>query len=174
MLLCNKAGLTTIKKKFSKQDILEVCTQKKQNTKWRFKMITNVAIFAALLKNVPMGCPDSVITEPLLKNNKVNCLISRRQPYNDNLCLFRALAVHLHGTSNLVTSTAKICNDLLEKSGLIRNIFGGGSTDYLPIVEDIVEKNIFIYDIHTEDGDFAGKLARRSIGHYENTEKLLR
>ena len=131
MLLCNKAGMTTIKKKFRKQDILEVCTQERQNIKWRFKMITNVTIFAALLKNVPMGCPDSVITEPLLRNNKVNCSISdsRRQPYNDNLCLFRALVDHLHGTSNLETSAAKIFNDLLEKSGFDPKHFCGGSTD---------------------------------------------
>ena len=30
---------------------------------------------AALLKNVPMGCPDSVIPEPLQRNNQVNYLI---------------------------------------------------------------------------------------------------
>ena len=47
--------------------------------------------------------------------------------------------------------------------------------DNLPIVEDVVEKNIFVYDIEDiEDGDFVGELARRSIGKYENTVKLLR
>ena len=46
--------------------------------------------------------------------------------------------------------------------------------DNLPVVEDVVEKNIFIYDINIEDGDFVGELARRSIGKYENTVKLLR
>ena len=120
ILLCTKADLTTIQNKVNEQDIIEICTQERQNTKWRFKLITNVTIFAALLKNVPMGCPDSVIPEPLLRNNHVNCLISNqdtKQPYNDNLCLFRALAVHLHGTTGLETSTSKIFNDFLEKSG---------------------------------------------------------
>ena len=28
--------------------------------------------------------------------------------------------------------------------------------DNLPIVEDVVEKNIFIYDVDIEDGDFVG------------------
>ena len=46
--------------------------------------------------------------------------------------------------------------------------------DNLPVVEDVVEINIFIYDINIEDGDFVGELARRSIGKYENTVKLLR
>ena len=43
----------------------------------------------------------------------------------------------------------------------------------LPLVEDVVEKNISIYDIGIEDGDFVGELARRSIGKYENTVKIL-
>ena len=44
--------------------------------------------------------------------------------------------------------------------------------DNLPIVENVVEENIFIYDIDIED--FIGELAKRSIGKYENTVKLLR
>ena len=44
-------------------------------------------------------CIDAVLPEPLLKNHTVNCLTleeNTRQPYKDNLCLFRALALHLH------------------------------------------------------------------------------
>ena len=88
VLLCTKADLMTIQNKVSKQDILEVCTQERQNTKWRFKLITNVNNFAALLKNVPKGCPDLVIPEPLPRTNHVNCLISdahTQHPYNDSL-----------------------------------------------------------------------------------------
>ena len=78
--------MTTIQNKVNKQDIIEVCPQERQNTNWRFKLITNVTIFAALLENVPMGSPDSLIREPLLRNNQVICLISdahTQQPYND-------------------------------------------------------------------------------------------
>ena len=32
--------------------------------------------FAALIKNVPMRCPDSVIREPILRKIHVNCLVS--------------------------------------------------------------------------------------------------
>ena len=63
-LLCNKAVLITIQGKVKKFDIVEQCTQKRQNTKWRFKLNTNVTIFAAWLKNFPIGCPDSVLPEP--------------------------------------------------------------------------------------------------------------
>ena len=71
-LLCTKAELITIKGKVEKIDIVEQCTQERQNTTWRFKLITNVTIFAALLKNIRMGCPDSV----LMNNNYPHMMTS--------------------------------------------------------------------------------------------------
>ena len=47
--------------------------QERQNTKWQFKLIASVTFFAVLLKNVAMGCPDSVLPEPLLRHTQVNC-----------------------------------------------------------------------------------------------------
>ena len=41
----------------------------------------------------------------------------------------------------------------------------------LSIVEE--EKNILIYDIEIEDGDFVGKQAQKSNGKYEKTLNLL-
>ena len=60
-LLCIKADLITIQGKVEKFDIVEQGTQEGQKTKWRFNLITDVTIFAALLKNIPMGYPDSVL-----------------------------------------------------------------------------------------------------------------
>ena len=48
-----------------------------------------MTIFAALMKNVPLGCPDSAIPKRILKKNYDNCLIAdahTQQPYNVNLC----------------------------------------------------------------------------------------
>ena len=50
--------------------------------------------FVALLKNVPMGCVDSVLPQLLLKNHSVHCLLSK-----DHLCFFRALTMYLHAHS---------------------------------------------------------------------------
>ena len=137
-----------------------------------------MTIIAALLKNVPMGCPDSVIPEPLLMNNQVNCLVSdqnSKPAYNDILCLFRALAVNSQGTTNFETSTSKIFIDFPAKTGCyLKQLFHGVSLDNLPIVGNDVQKNIFIYDIDLEDGNFVGDLSGRSIGKKEDTEKLLR
>ena len=61
-----------------------------------------------------------------------------------------------------------------KKSGYDPKQFRSFSIDNLSIDEDVVEKNIFIYDIDIEDGDFVGELARRIIEKYGNTVELLR
>ena len=58
------------------------------NTKWRFYKLTNLTVFASLLKHVRMGCKDAVLPKSLLKNHAINCLTFEEitsQPYNDIL-----------------------------------------------------------------------------------------
>ena len=88
--------------------LVDICTRERTNTKWKVYKLSNLTIFASLLKDVPMGCKDTVSNESLLKNCNANCLTFERntlQPYNDNLCLFSALALHLHGNKKLEEET---------------------------------------------------------------------
>ena len=117
-LVCTQADMTNLKDRMQKMDIVDSCTPERTNTKWNFYKLTILIIFASLLKDVPMGCKDTVLPEPLLKNHNVNCLSFEKntlQPYNDNLCLFRALALHLHG-KKLEVETSKIFNLFLNNS----------------------------------------------------------
>ena len=143
-LHCTKADLITIQGKVEKFDIVEQCTQERQNTKWRFKLITNVTIFAALLKNILMGCPDSVLPEPLLRHSQVNCLLSNKdkEPYKDHLCLFRALAMYMNGHNDLDSHISRYFTDFISKSGYDPKSFRGVSVEDLPVVEEIVQRNI--------------------------------
>ena len=111
--MCTPDDIVNLKEKIQKMDIFDRCTRERANTKWKFYKLTNVIIFAALLKGIPMGCKYTVLLEPVLKNHNVNCLTFEKntlQPYNDNLCLFRALALHLHGNKTLEEETSKIFN----------------------------------------------------------------
>ena len=50
-----------------------------------------------LTQRRPMGCEDAVLPKHLLENHALNCLTQEektKQPYWDNLCLFRARALH--------------------------------------------------------------------------------
>ena len=99
-LVCTHDVLAKLKDFLNQTDVIESCCREKMNTKRRFYKLTNLTVFAALLKHVLMGCKDSVLSEPLLKIHTINSLTfeeNTRQPYNNNLCLFRALALHMHG-----------------------------------------------------------------------------
>ena len=103
-LVCTEVYMTNLKDRTQKIDIVDICTRERANTKWKFHKLTFLTIFFSLLKDVPMGCKDTVLPEPLLRNCNVNCLTFQKntlQPYNDNLCLFRALALHLHSNKKL-------------------------------------------------------------------------
>ena len=103
-LVCTQADMTDLKHRIQKMDIVDLCTQERTNTKCSFYKFTKLTIFASVLKDVPMGCK----VEPLLKNHNVNCLTfetNMLQPYNDNLCSLRPLALHLHGNKKLEEET---------------------------------------------------------------------
>ena len=87
-LVCTKDDSTRLENIVNQTDVIESCTREKMNTKWKFYKLTNLTVFAALLKNFPMGCRDAVFPDQLLRNHTVNCLTFEqniRQPYNDNL-----------------------------------------------------------------------------------------
>ena len=177
-LVCTQADMTNLKDRMQKMDIVDICTRERSNTKWKFYKLTNLTIFASLLKDVPMGFKDTVLPEPLLKNHNVNCLTfegNTRQTYNDNLCLFRALALDLHGNEKLKEETSKSFNIFLNNSGQRDpSKFQGVHMTDMPKMDEMLHLKIFLYDIDFVDGKLIGELYRRSIQTYEGSVKLLR
>ena len=174
----NKDEMAKLKKILKKTDVIESCTKERANTKRRFYKLTNLTIFAALLRDIPMGCTDAVMPESLLKNHTINCVTyeqNTKKPYKDNLCLFRALALHLHGNERLEEETSKLFNlFLVNSTNPDPSRFQGVCMENIPYVEVIVAVNVFIYDIDFIDGAMVGELARRSIKKYEKSVQLIR
>ena len=67
-LVCTHDHLAKLKDTLNKPDVYEVCSREGLSTKWKSYKLTNLTVFAALLKDVPMGCKEAVLPEPLLKN----------------------------------------------------------------------------------------------------------
>ena len=123
-----------------------------------------------------MGCTDSPLPEPLLRNLEVNCLVSNghNEPYNDNLCLFRAIAIHLIGSVDVEPNATEIFHSFVTASGCDPESFTGVSFDQIPIIEELIKQNIFMYDFDNEDVEIIGDLVRRSVERYDENIKLLR
>ena len=125
-----------------------------------------------------MGCKDTLLPEPLLRKRNVICLTFEKnmlQPYNDNLCLFRALALHLHCNEKLGEETSKVFN-LFHNNRDERypSKFQSVPMTDIPKVEDLLQLNVFLYDFDFVDGELIGELARRRIQKFEISVKLLR
>ena len=72
--------------------------------------------------------------------------------------MFTALALHLHGNEKL-EETSKIFKLFLNNSEE-RNVsqFQGVRLNDIPEVEDLLQLNIFLYDIDFIDGELIGEL----------------
>ena len=64
-IVCTHDDLAKLKYFLSKTDVIESCTRERMNTKGRFYKLTNLTLFAALLKDVPVDCKDAVLPDPL-------------------------------------------------------------------------------------------------------------
>ena len=107
-----------------------------------------------------MGCKEAVLPEFHLRNPSINCFTheqNTKRTYKENLCLFRALALHLHGNERLEEETSKLfILFLVINTNPDPSKFQGVRMDDIPSVEDIVGMNIFIYDIDLFEGAMIG------------------
>ena len=152
-LVCTPDDITNLKDK-------DICTRERANTKWKFYKLTNLTVFAAVLRDIPMVRKDSVLPEPLLRDQNVNCLTyeqNTKKPYKINLCLFRALALHLQGNERLEKETSISFNLFLNNCGEgDPSKFQGVHMTDIPRVAEMLQLNIFFHDIDFADGEMIG------------------
>ena len=176
--MSNKDDMAKLKEISKKTDVIEACTEERPNAKWRFFKLTNLTVFAALLRDIQIGCKDAILPESLLKNHTVNCLTheqNTKKPYKDNLCLFRALALQLHRNARLEEETSKLFNlFIIISTNPDPSKLQGDCMENIPSVEDIVGIKTFIYDIDLFDGAMVGELAQRCIKKYQKKVQLIR
>ena len=125
-----------------------------------------------------MGCKDAVLPESLPRNPSINCLTyeqNSKKTYKDNLCLFKALTLHLHGNETLDEETSKLFNlFLVNGTNPDPSKFQGVCKDDISSVEYIVGIIIFIYNIDLIEGAIVVELARQSIKKNEKNVQLIR
>ena len=54
-IVCTRDNLAKLKNIFNQTDVIESCSRERMNTKWSFYKMINLKVFAALLKDLPIG-----------------------------------------------------------------------------------------------------------------------
>ena len=122
-LACTMNDLAKLTDILNKTVIIEFCSRERINTKRRFEELKKLTVFADLLKDVPLGCRDAVLYEPLLKILIIKYLPydeNTGRPYRDNLCVSRAPALHLHRNQRLEEKKKR--KDLLTLEKLLSDL----------------------------------------------------
>ena len=122
---------------------------------------------------VPLGCMTQNIPSILLRNGYVNCFVSdcEIKPYQDNLCMFRALAYDLYGSDELQQNTLKLMQSSLSATRRGDETFPGIHEDHIPVLEEITDRNIQFYSVFFEE---QSELTSRSCLKRAQTTSLLR
>ena len=146
------------------------------NKKWRFYKMTNLTVTAVLLKDILMGRRDGLLPKPLLKIHAINCLTfekKTRQPYEDNLCILRALALPLHGNQKLEKEkfeNLKLFMNIMDR--LSASEFHGALLNNITSVEDLLLLDILLSEIDNAENNIVGDLCWRSMRKHENSVRL--
>ena len=74
--------LAKLKDFLNKTDVIESCSRERMNIKWKFYKLTNLTVFAALHKDVPLGCKNAAYPNLCLKITQST--ISRLKKIQDN------------------------------------------------------------------------------------------
>ena len=139
-------------------DILQWAVAQRPNSDWVCEHVTNATFFLNRIVDYPIGCVGVTLPD-YVKNNKAIVGLAKDEHgaiYNDNLCLFRCLGLHLG--RDVTTLYEEYTDQPVWK-------FEGVVIDELLKVESVFEVNIVVYNLREE----SAQLVRRSLGNHDNT-----
>ena len=163
-LITNRADFESFQERIQESDILQWAIAQRPNSDWVCEMATNVTFFLNRIVQHPIGCVDVVLPDYVKNNKAIVGLVKdhhRNATYNDNLCLFRCLALHLG---------REVAALYAEYTNTPVHAFVGVTLDDLHKVESKFETNVVVYQlIEIANGKTMAELVRRSTGHYTET-----
>ena len=157
-LITNRDDFDRFLERIHQPDILQWAISQRPNSDWVCERVTNATFFVNKIVQHPIGCV-GVILPDYVKNNKAIVGLAKDEHgaiYNDNLCLFRCLGLHLG--RDVTTLYEEYTDQPVWK-------FEGVVIDELIKVESVFEVNIVVYNLREE----SAQLVRRSLGKHDNT-----
>ena len=165
-LITNRDDFESFLARIQESDILQWAVAQRPNSDWVCEHVTNATFFFNRIVDHPIGCVGVTLPD-YVKNNKAIVGLAKDEHgaiYNDNLCLFRCLALHL-GREAAALYAEYNDEDVHD--------FTGVPLDELDKVETKFKTNICVYHlVEIADGKTTAELVRRSMGHYTETMYL--
>ena len=174
-VLSDERDLHKILNSLEKNDLFEDLVRQRPDTKWKLHCLINVTFFLYHLTDIPLGCHQVQLPSILIQNRLVKCFVSdsRNRPFDDNLCMFRAVAYHLYGESEYQQQYVTLFEKFINITKQSTESFPGVEMGQLEVLEKIIECNIQLYSIYYEENVLLGELTRRSSKKYEKLINLV-
>ena len=172
-LVTNSQTLNAFLERIKETDVLQSAIAQRPNSDWVVELVTNVTFFLNRIIHHPIGCVGVTLPD-YLKHNKAVVGLAKDEhgaTYNDNLCLFRCLALHQgcdvrHLEATLSTLYAKYSHKDVHD-------FAGVTIDDLSKIEATFGVNVVVYKLdEITDGTTVGELVRRSLCQFTDTMTL--
>ena len=172
-LITNRDDFESFLERIREPDILQWAVAQRPNSDWVCEHVTNATFFLNRIVQHPIGCVGVTLPD-YVKNNKAIVGLTKDEhgaTYNDNLCLFRCLALHQgcdvrHLEATVVTLYAKYTDTSVYD-------FAGVTIDDLSKIEATFGVNVVVYKLdEITDGTTVGELVRRSLCQFTDTMTL--
>ena len=163
-LITNRGDFDRFLARIQESDILQWAIAQRPNSDWVCEHVTNATFFLNRIVQHPIGCVDVVLPDYVKRNKAIVGLVkynNRKSTFNDNICLFRCLALHLGREAAALYA---------EYTNTPVHAFVGVTLDDLHKVESKFETNVVVYQlVPTGNEKTMAELVRRSTGHYPET-----
>ena len=161
--ITNRGDFDRFLARIQESDILQWAIAHRPHSDWVCEHVTNATFLNKIIQH-PIGCVDVVLPDYVKNNKAIVGLVKdlhRNATYNDNLCLFRCLALHLG---------REVAALYAEYTNTPVHAFVGVTLDDLHKVESKFETNVVVYQlVEIANGKTMAELVRRPTGHYTET-----
>ena len=162
-LITNRDDFESFLERIRESDFLQWAVAQRPNSDWVCEHVTNATFFFNRIVDHSIGCVGATLPD-YVKNNKAIVGLAKDEHgaiYNDNLCLFRCLALHLGREAAALYA---------EYTDTPVHDFAGVTLDDLHKVESKFETNVVVYQlVEIDNGKTMAELVRRSPAQYQET-----
>ena len=175
-LITNSKDFDKFLERIRETDVLQWAINQRPDSAWVCELVTNVTFFVNRIIEHPIGCVGMTDLPMYIKKNKAVIALDTEpqytKRYNDNLCLFRCLALHRGCERRRLEPAVETLYATYAQDGVPMAAFAGVTMDDLYRVETTFQTNVCVYSLvppDGEDGTPTAELVRRSVRKYPDT-----